>query len=448
MQKISNLPINRKPAKGVEMYTLVRIPAILFLLAALLSAQNLSSMYTIQLNGPANSEQISQAKTNARSLLKTEIAHWLKNSHEFNFDSTAALVNFNLEILTDSCLNRCKEESSFKGKELTLFYSLSQAAADEALDAFNKAVEDTVKRTWTAMNKALENNNTVDYFENAIKTYSYSFCQLGESFTTPESTNTIISEKAQKAVQSLFNRMKIQSSDMIIQGKIGRTAEQPPIVTVVIDSIPLPGLWFSGNLQVGKSNFTAPTNEQGQLSLKELVIPLVSNGALFYLTPNIGKMLGASFPITPRDMKIQLKDGQIQTFMFKVSRPSFTLNYKVSSDPSVKLPTEFNSDAPLKKYLRDSCFLADAQTGLPPDFMITVESIITSTATDITEENGLKMNAEITIKGLSLETPRTEIKKVELVKRFGKQTDIPYGLFLWDFNNILKQSTRTILSSL
>jgi hypothetical protein len=430
------------------MYTFVRIPAILFLLAAMLSAQNLSSMYTIQLNGPANSEQISQAKTGASAMLKTEIAHWLKNSHDLNFDSSSALVNFNLEILTDSCLNRCKEESSYKGKELTLFYSLSQAAADEALNAFNKAVEDTVKRTWTAMAKALENNNTVDYFENAIKTYSYSICDFGEPTTVPDSTSTDISDKAQKAVQSLFNRMKIQSSDMIIQGKIGRTTEQPPVVTVVIDSTPLPGLWFSGILQVGKSNFTASTNEQGQLSLKELIIPLVSNGALFFLTPNIGKMLGASFPITPKDMNIQIKDGQIQTFMFKVSRPSFTLNYKVSSDPSVKLPTEFNSDASLKKYLRDSCFLTDAQSGLPPDFMITVESVITNTATDITEENGLKMNAEITIKGLSLETPRTQTKKIELAKRFGKQTDIPYGLFLWDFNSILKQNTRTVLSNL
>jgi hypothetical protein len=430
------------------MYTFVRIPAILFLLATLLTAQNLSSMYTLQLNGPANSEQISQAKAGARAMLKTEIANWLKTAHEFKFDTSAALVRFNLEILTDSCINRCKEESSYKGKELTLFYSISETAADEALDAFDKAVEDTIIRTWTAMGNALANNNTSDYFENAVKTYSYSINHFGEPVTIPGSEGINISDEAQKVVQSLFNRMKIQSSDMIIQGKIGRAAEQPPIVTVIIDSTPLPGLWFSGIPQVGKSNFTTTTNEQGQASLKDLVIPLVSNGTLFYLTPNIGKMLGASFLITPKEMKIQLKDGQVQTFMFKVTRPSYSLNYKVSSDASVKLPAEFNSDAPLKKYLKDSCFLADVQPGLPPDFMITVETMITNTATDITEEVGLKMNAEITVKGLSFETPRTETKKVELVKRFGKQTEIPYGLFLWDINSTLKQNTHILLSSL
>lgn len=430
------------------MYTLVKIPAILFLLATLLTAQNLNSLYTIQLNGPANSEQINQAKAGARTMLQKEIAGWLKTAHEFKFDSSAALVRFNLEILTDSCINRSKEESSYKGKELTLFYSISEAAADEALDAFDKAAEDTIIRTWTSMNKALENNNTADYFENAIKTYSYSASHFGEPVTVPGSAGTIISDEAQKAVQSLFNRIKIQSSDMIIHGKIGRAAEQPPIITVTIDTIPLPGLWFDGVLQVGKSNFSAPTNEQGQLSLKGLVIPLVSNGAFFYLTPDIGKILGASFPITPKDMKIQLKDGQIQTFMFKVTPPTYSLNYKVSSDASVKLPTEFNSDAHLKKYLKDSCFLVEVKSGLPPDFMITVESVITNTSTDITEEIGLKMKAEITIKGLSLETPRTETKKIEFVKRFGKQADITYGLFLWDMNSTLKQNTHIILSEL
>jgi hypothetical protein len=430
------------------MHSLVKIPAILLLLSTQLPAQNLTSFCTVQLNGPAKTEQINQAKAGARALLKTEITGWLKTVHEFKFDSSAALVNFNLEMLTDSCINRAKAESSYKGKELTFFYTLSDSAADEALEAFDKAAGDTINRTWTAMNKAIENNNITDYFENAVKTYAYSCSHFGEPVTGPGSDGTIISDEVQKVIQSLFSRMKIQSSDMIIQGKIGRTSEQAPIITVLIDTIPLPGLWFSGILQVGKSNFTAPTNVQGQLSLKELVIPLVSNGTLFYLTPNLGKMLGASFPISPKEMKIHLKDGQMQTFMFKVTRPTYTLNYKMTADSSVKLPIEFNSDAPLKKYLKDSCYLSDAPSGLPPDFMITIESLVTNTATEITDEIGLKINSEITIKGLSLETPRTEAKKLEIVKQFGKQIDIPYGLFLWDINSALKQNIKAILNDL
>jgi hypothetical protein len=74
--------------------------------------------------------------------------------------------------------------------------------------------------------------------------------------------------------------------------------------------------------------------------------------------------------------------------------------------------------------------------------------LVTNTATEITDEIGLKINSEITIKGLSLETPRTEAKKLEIVKQFGKQIDIPYGLFLWDINSALKQNIKAILNDL
>lgn len=427
----------------------VSILSAILLFVIPISAQNLSGSYTLHLKGPASSEQIDQAKAGARMMLKTEIANWLKTVHGLKIDTNNTLVNYSFDILTDSCLNGCKIESTYKGKELTFFYSLTDSAAEKSFELFNKAMEDTAINAWNSVRKAQTDNNLTSLFESAIKAYCYSYSHMGEPITTPGDPGVTLADNAKQILQMLFNRIKIQSSDMILQGKIGRAVENPPIITVLIDSIPLAHFWFSGLLQSGKPEFSVCSDDQGQVSLQSLIIPIVANGTLFSLTPDIGKAIGAASSINYRDINIQLKDGHIQTFMYKVTRPTYTLDYKVSSsDASIKLPPDFSSPATLKKYLRDSCFFADAQPGFPPDFIITIESVISNSATDIIEENGLKMNAVLTIKGLSLETPKTEVKKVEFIKAYGKQTEIPYGLIIWDVNNALKQNIRNTLNKL
>jgi len=146
-----------------------KLAAVFLLLAALLSAQSLTGSFTISLKGPANGEQINIVKAGARTMLKNEIIKWLRTSHEFKFDSTNALINLGLEILTDSCINHGKEESSFKGRELSIFYNVTETAADDALNAFDKASEEYVRQCLTDMQNAQKNNNIVEYFRSALK---------------------------------------------------------------------------------------------------------------------------------------------------------------------------------------------------------------------------------------------------------------------------------------
>jgi hypothetical protein len=423
-----------------------KLAAVFLLLASMLSAQSLTGSFTISLKGPASGDQINVVKAGARTMLKNEIIKWLRTSHEFKFDSSNALTNLSLEILTDSCINHGKEESSFKGRELSIFYTVTETAADEALNAFDKASEDFVRQSFANMQNAQKNNNIVEYFRSALKAYCYSYGHFGEPIMLDDSYGTIVVEETQKIVQSLFNRLKIQSSNMILQGRIGRTVDQPPIVTVVLDSTPISQLWFCGYLQSDNYNFTGVTDDQGQLSLKDMMIPLVSNGTLYNLTPDIGKTIGAPFSISLPDLKLQVKDGHTQTFMFKVIQPTYTLDYKISSGSDLTLPPEFLNSAVLKKYLKDSCFVVDAKPDVPPDFMITVDLQVANAAVDITDEMGLKVTGTITIKGLSIETPRTEVKNIEYIKRYAKRTEIPYGLSLWDMNMLIKQNMRSILS--
>lgn len=438
----NNLPVLRR--KNVKFVTIL---SAIFLFVISISAQNLSGSYTLQLQGPASSEQIDHAKTAARMMLKTNIINWLKTVHGFKIDTSSALVNFYVDVLTDSCLNRSKIESAYKGKKLTFIYSLTDSAAEKSFDIVDKAMEDNAIKAWNSVKKAQTENNFTLLFESSIKACCYSSSHLAEPIPTPGDSGVTLAYNAQQNLQMLFNRIKIQSSGMILQGKIGRAVENPPIITVLIDSIPLSHFWFSGQLQSGKPEFSVCSDDQGQISLKDLIIPIVANGTLLSLTPDIGKPIGAASSINCKDINIQLKDGQIQTFMYKVTRPTFSLDYKASySDTSIKLPADFSSPATLKNYLRDSCFFADAQPGFPPDFIITLESAISNSATDITEENGLKMNAVLTIKGLSLVNPKTEKKNIKFVKLYGKLTATPYGLFIWDMNNVLKQNIRSTLN--
>jgi hypothetical protein len=425
-----------------------KLAAGLLLLASMLSAQSLTGSFTISLKGPATGDQVNIVKAGARTMLKNEVIKWLRTSHEFKFDSTNKLTDLALEILTDSCINHGKEESSFKGRELSIFYTVTEMAADDALNAYDKASEEFVRQNYTDMQNAQKNNNAVEYFKSALKSYCYSYGHFGEPISIGDSTGLTVVEESQKIVQNLFNRLKIQSSNMILQGRIGRVVEQPPIVTAVLDSTPISQLWFCGYLQSGKNIYSGVTDAQGQLTLNDMMIPLVSNGTLYNLTPDIGKTIGAPFSITLADLKIQVKDGHTQSFMFNVIQPTYTLDYKITSGSDLTLPPEFLSNAVLKKYLKDSCFVVDAKPDVPPDFMITVDLRVANAAVDITDEMGLKVTGSITIKGLSLETPRTEVKNIEYIKRYAKRTEIPYGLSLWDMNMLIKQNMRLILSKM
>ncbi len=425
-----------------------KLAAVFLLLTAMLSAQSLTGSFTILLKGPATGDQINIVKAGARTMLKSEIINWLKTTHEFKFDTTNVLTNLALEILTDSCINHGKEESSFKGRELSIFYSVTEEAADEALNAFDRASEEFVRKSITNMQNAQKNNNNAEYFKSALAAYCYSYGHFGEPISLDDVTGLTVVEEFQKIVQNLFNRLKIQSSNMILQGRIGRTVDQPPIVTAVLDSTPINQLWFCGYLQSGRNIYTGVTDDQGQLTLKDMMIPLVSNGTLYTLTPDIGKTIGAPVSITLADLKIQVKDGHTQSFMFKVIQPTYSLDYKISSGSDLSLPQEFLNDAVLKKYLKDSCFVVDTKSNVPPDFMITVDLKVSNAAVDITDEMGLKVTGAITIKGLSLETPRTEVKNIEYIKRYAKRTEIPYGLSLWDMNMLIKQNMKSILSKM
>lgn len=424
------------------------VAIILLLFVSLIFSQTITGSGSVQLNGPARRDQVNQAKATARSMLKKEVLRWLSSNHQSNIDTTNGLRNYHIETLIDTCLNRAKEESSYKGKDLMISLNLNMTAADEALVAFNKAMEKTAVESWSAVTKAQETNDIKQVFYEAIKTYSASLAIIGPPLATPGTAGNDLSYDAHKIIQTFFNKLKVSSSNMIVQGKIGRPAENPPEITAVIDSIPLPELWFNGSLQSGKINFKSRTDGQGKIVLNDLVIPLVATGALFYLTPDFGNNLSTLYTIHPKDLNITLRDGQMQTFMFKVTRPTFTLDYKMQPDETVKLPADFTNSAPLKKYLRDSCFFTDAEAGVPPDFMIVVESKISRGLDEKTEEIGMNLLSEITVKGLSLATPKTEQERVTLKKFYEKSLDIPFGLFLWDVNTALRQGIRAALRRL
>jgi hypothetical protein len=414
----------------------------------IISAQTITGSGSVTLKGPATRDQVITARISARSMLKAEIVRWLDQHHETKLDTTNSLENFHMEMFIDTCLNRIKEEVSYKGKDLVLTFTIETGSADDALKAFNTLVKAEAENSYTLMADAQKSNDIQKQFTEAIKTYSFAKAHIGPPLATPGTVGNDLTDVSHKVLQTIIDRVKVQSSDMMIHGKIGRPSENPPTITITADSVPLSGVGFNGTLQNGKKYYSSIADEKGEVSLKNTIIPFVATGTMLTLTPDFGEILGTDMVIEPSAFKLSSRDGQTQTFMFKIIKPTYSLEYKMDANASVKIPGDFFTSANVKKFLQDSCLFVEAPEGLPPDFMITINSQITSVDHEKTEEIGLLLNSEITIKGLSLETPKTEQKKITFEKKYEKSLPIPYGLYLWDVNGKMKQFIKETLNAL
>ena len=231
---------------------------------------------------------------------------------------------------------------------------------------------------------------------------------------------------------------------MILQGQAGYLVQNPPVITITLDSLPIAGLGFRGIQQNGIELFSAVSDDNGQVTFSDFKIPFVANGTLVYVKLNPGMIIDQNSFISTRHFG--LKNSPEQTFIFKLSRPSFTLEYKATSVSKLTLPADFTSDVHIKKFLKDSCYMQEATGGQNPDLAIFVQSQVSSYTYDNTEEVELKASSQITVKGLKLNPPRTEQEQVTFVKRYEQKIKLPYGLFLWEANTKLRQAIKTAMN--
>ena len=110
--------------------------------------------------------------------------------------------------------------------------------------------------------------------------------------------------------------------------------QNPPNIKISIDSTALQAICFTGVLQNGKEIFSLYSDENGIVRFSDLKIPFVSNGTLLYANLDLGKVVGISSFIRAKDFGLQLRKSQNQSFIFKITRPVYSLQYGFISQQS------------------------------------------------------------------------------------------------------------------
>lgn len=434
-------------AKGEHMsriYSLM-LSGLLFCFVA--DAQIISGSCTVKLNGPASAEETQTARIGARARLKTEIVKWADESLSFPFDTLNNNQNIYLDIFTDSCIKLTKEETSFQGKSLTITYNLTDETANQAVQSFNQQFDNKALFSWEAANNAAKENDNVRFYVSAIKALSYASAHIGSPLFIQGTENKSLEDVIRDTLRVFLDKVKVTSSNMILEGKAGRPVNNPPTITVTCDSQPLPGIGLTATQQDGKVLFSSTTDENGQFNFGDFKIPFVANGTLIYVRHNPGRVIDENASFTTKDLKLRLKNSWDQTFIFKLSRPFYTLEYKASSVSKVTLPPDFAGDSHLKKFLHDSCSMQEAKN-TPADLAIFILNQVSSYDYTETEEVGLKITAQITVKGLSLDPVKTEQETLTYEKRYDISNDIPYGLFFWEANQKLREAIKNAMNRL
>lgn len=414
-----------------------------------INAQIISGSATLKLDGPATQEQTQEAQKISRNTMKCELIRWLSGSMGYDFDTTSILKNQLFESFIDSCMLHAQKESSFKGKNLTLNYHLTFDQAEQILGTYNSTMESKAFEAWNNFSNAFEQKIYSDIYNEGIKTLSYASAYLGKSLTIPDSDGKNLVDSCRNILQDFFDRMKISSSNMILQGKAGQILQDAPKITVQIDSTALKGIEFCGILPNGKIYFSAVSDHNGEVSLDNIKIPFVANGTLLYVSLNPGSIvINNSEFVKAQDFGIILRSSQDQTFIFKVTRSIYTLDYNAFSVSNINIPSEYSSDSYIRKFLKDSCYMQKSSGNVPPDLVITIKSQVSKYDYDETEKTGIKFSNQFIIKGLSTNPPKTVKEQTVFEKLYEQNITIPFGLLFWEANAHLREILKKTIEQL
>ncbi len=421
---------------------------IILVTVSIINADILKGSASIQLSGPATKAQSQEVRTLAKNKLKHETFVWLTETKGASIDTLNALHNFHLDNFIDTCLRFCSEENDFRGKLLTTNLVMTYEKADSAVMAFNDAARNAARECWFLLKTALQEDNFQQIYSEGIRALSFATAHIGPPLASPDDPAKLLSDEIRLILQDFFDDMKVSSSNMILQGKTGQPVIDPPMVTVLIDSIPLNDIAFTGLLQNGKALFTEKTDAEGKIAFQNTKIPFVQNGTLFYVSPDLGKIIYSPGFISAKQFGILLRKSQDQNFIFKISRPLYTLNFKTTSVSHITIPPDFANASYIKTYLKDSCYMQETTGGTPSDLIISLHSQVFKYDYDETEETSLKVSCQITVKGLSIDPPRSKQEIIEYEKRYEQNIDIPYGLFFWEANVKIREALKSTIETL
>jgi hypothetical protein len=408
----------------------------------------ISGSGAILLKGPATKAESAKAHAIAYKKFRKELLIWLEDEAEISIDTNNSVQKQVFSIFLDSCRLAAKSETFFKGKELTLSYSLTGDRVRAIIGNFNDMVDKRSTAAWGRLQEAINQKDLGRIYSESVTTLFYAMAHFGPPLATPDGGGRDLPYDARRILQKFFDKMEVTSTALILAGKTGLSIQEPPTIKLLVDSMPFPGMTFTGRLQNGSILFSTPTDENGSIIVDNFKIPFVANGALLDIGPNPAAVIDLTGFIDPADLGIKLNKSQVQSFIFKITRPVYSLDYQATSVSNIKMPPDFAKAGHVKKFLHDSCFLQEKSGGQPLDLDISIKAQVSSYTYDATEEIGVKMTAQVTVKGLLLQPPRTKTNQLVIEKRYGRYLTVPYGRYFWEVNGKLREMIKATIAGL
>ncbi len=425
---------------------------------------DISGIAKVKLSGWLTQDQIAQCKADARARFRVHLISWLDEEKNLKIDTTANLTNLLFGTFVDSCLSRTRELPELKGSFWTYAYSIPSDSLFTMMSSYNDRVELLATDSWIRLTNALSRNDYEEIYYQSVEVIARTSEYIGPALKIPGDTTRSLLDTARSALKSFLEKISIASSAQLLSGKPGMPADSPPVMTVTIEGHPFPGLGMTGFIPGGRDIWKGVSDNKGQISFENLIIPFAKNGTLIYVTPNLGRVLDNRWHIGVRDFGIESANDLNQSFFLKINRPSFSLVFDASDpDPADTLPQDFLSGALIKKFLEDSCWLDSSLDSIKADLSISITCRISSANSEALDAGEARFEGSVAILAPHLRPPRSEKEPFYFEKKYDEipygaagrrsldqhvRMSVPLGVFIWDANVKMHEAVRKVIARL
>lgn len=404
--------------------------------------------HSVTLSGPISDDVARMVKRKAYGLFKDEVLGWLEMNLLVEWKAENGIDQIHLDRFARGCANRAKQNTRFDGPTWIFTYQFPATDLAKAAEHWNTRHDALAVQSYVKFTNAYQAGNLREAYVFGIRTVYHSRAHIGARKSVAGKTGKDFIYEAHQMLRELLGKLNVNTNDAILAGKPGFKPEKELVVTADIGGTPLPNMKLAVVLHGGPQLANVQTDKDGKASLGGIITPYVPNGSFFNIVPNPGAELDESMFFRLKDLGIKLSKSYDQTMMFKISRPTFRLEYDAKATGDMVVPRDVAKPTFLVKYLQDSCYMDTAAWGTSPDIELDVECTVSSYEHMQIEKHILK--SEYTISVTEKNSPRHSAVQYTDVyeKSFRINTDVPTGLFFWETAKELGHAVKDALLSL
>lgn len=423
----------------------------LFILIYLFSsnAETFSGVSTIELNTPVTTEIKKAQQKLAFDSLSTYLTFWINEFFDNCLHPRNPISKHFLDTFIATCKQNTKRKSYIEGRRLITEITVPQNTLDSIIAEHNSTFDTKALHYWNQSSAARRSNTINAVVDATARSLFYSMAHIGSPITIPGApTGGKLTKSARALLQELIDKLDISFSNPIITGKPMDSPRDDVLITVTVDTVPLPYFFLIVFRPDGKRIMTTKTNADGVVSLSNLKIPFVANGTFLHIQPNLSAIIDPDLFFEAKFFGLKLTENSDQTVMCNIIKPVYSLTYKATSVNQMEIPTVFSDINTIHKFLTDSCFLQRVGEGMKTDIAFDIQCQVSNYTHDEREQNQIKVEAKVVINKLKPQGLKVEKIAVLNDKYYEIGSKLPVGLFFWESSSALRGLIRKMLDEL